>query len=452
MSGAVLAIDFGTTSSAATLTDGVRRVQLREPGSGVWTWPSAVFFDGRRPVVGTAAVSRRRLRPGGFRDELKRHLGQGTPLYLAERPLRTVDLVTLILQAIREEAERVHGARVGRAVITVPASYGPDDLRARDMLEAARNAGLPAAELVAEPVAAALAPVAGEPLPPGATVLVYDFGGGTFDAALVRLGAGDGSPHAVLGAAALDDCGGRELDAAVITHLRAAGGAALAGVLDAAEDADDEARLSAARDTMEFAEFARHLKHRVSAENAADDYFRAAGLVLRLDQQRLRMLAQPLLERTTDCCRRLLDDVRPGPVAAVVLVGGSSRLPGLTDHLARTLGLPVRQAEDVEVAVSQGAGVWASGGAVLTATAQAPRPDRQPLSWTLPAGPATVIEWLVGPGQRYTTGQVLGRVRAADGSLIDLAAAAPGRVQVQHAHQGDAVLTGDWIVTVDTTG
>ena len=445
--GAVLAIDFGTTSCAATLADGARVIQLQEPGGGV-TWPSAVFLDDGLPVVGAAAANRRRLRPAAFRDELKTYLGQTEPIVLGGRPMPVRVLVGLLLQAIRQEAERVHGARIGRCVLTVPAAYGPADLRSAALLAAADSAGLVAPQLLPEPVAAALAPVTGEPLPPGATVLVYDFGGGTFDAALVRLASGDQS-HRVLGTAALDDCGGRDLDAAVLADLRSTGGAALTAVLDPGPDAAPGARLTAARDAMEFAELARHLKHRAAAEVAPSDYFRPADLVLELSQHRLRTLAQPLIERTTGCCRELLDTVAPGHVAAVVLVGGSSRLPGLSEHLARTLGLPLRHTEDPQTAVARGAVGWATGGAGLTAWSQAAYPGREPLSWQLPPGRATVLEWRFGVGRRFAPGDVLGRARAANGVIVDLAATEGGTVRAQHADPGAEVRSGDWLLTVE---
>ncbi|MDT0308020.1 Hsp70 family protein [Streptomyces sp. DSM 44917] len=451
--GPVLAIDFGTTSTRAVLSDGGRVRQLREPASDGWSWPSSVFLDEGVPLVGTAAEHRKRLAPAAYRDELKRHLGEEVPLDLGGRGYRPGLLVTLLLQSVRQEAERVNGAPVGRNVLTCPASWGPADPRREELLAAAGRAGIASPDLVPEPVAAALAPVAGDPLPPGSTVLVYDFGGGTFDAALVRLGgggAGEEAEHTVLGCAALDDCGGRDLDAALAARLRANGGAALRALLEREGDAGPRARL-------ELTGFARTLKHRLGAEVSASDVFPGSGLVVGLDRQELLSLARPLLVRTTDCCARLLrraaDEARtagaePPSVDAVILVGGSCELPGLPEHLAATLRLPLRRPEDPRTAVSQGAAAWASGGPVLTVAATGPLPDRTPLSWPLPPGPATLLEWRVGPGAAYAAGEVLARVRAADGSLLDLTAPRPGTLRAQHARPGAQVAGGDWLVTV----
>ena len=86
------------------------------------------------------------------------------------------------------------------------------------LISAAEATGLRTVELLPEPVAAVFAPVMGQPPSPGDLVLVYDFGGGTFDTALVRIGA---EQHEVLGSAALDDCGGLDLDAVLTSSLTA---------------------------------------------------------------------------------------------------------------------------------------------------------------------------------------------------------------------------------------
>ncbi|MFD3525632.1 Hsp70 family protein [Streptomyces sp. NPDC058653] len=449
----VLAIDFGTSGTCATLADGSRTRQLREPASGNWSWPSAVFIDGNLPRVGTLAVTHKRLAPADHRDELKRYLGQDTPLRLAGRSYRPTVLVTALLQSVRAEAERLNGGPLGRAVLTVPASYGPGDIRLTDLLAAAHAAGIPAPEVVPEPVAAAFAPLAGGPLPPGTTVLVHDFGGGTFDTAVVTI---EEDGHQVLGHATLDDCGGRDIDAAVVGYLRDVGGEGLRRLLDGPDEAADRAR-------MDLRDFAQRLKHRLGAETTATDVFTPAEVRLTLDRQRLDTLVRPLLEQTTDRCAELLRTVRsehtatrpeahpPPVVSAVVAVGGCSRLPGVSEHLARTLRLPVRQAEDPQTAVSQGAAAWAlrgtAGRAGRRTPSLGPAQDRTPLSWALPPGASTLLSWRVPQGGRFTVGSVLAQVRAPDGSLLDLTVTRAGTVTRFHAGVGDQVLSGDWLVT-----
>jgi molecular chaperone DnaK (HSP70) len=179
----ILAIDFGTTTSAAIVVAGGKEDLIEEPSGHGRTWPSSVSLDGDRLVAGTAAENRKRRHAQLYRAEIKPELAEDRQVRLGDRDFPVTELITAILAAIRTEAERVAGREVRRAVITVPASYRPHDRRRALMLQAAADAGLAPVELLTEPVAAALAPATGTPIPPGSLLVVYDYGGGTFDTA-----------------------------------------------------------------------------------------------------------------------------------------------------------------------------------------------------------------------------------------------------------------------------
>ncbi len=362
MSDAVLAIDFGTTTSCAALASDGRVRLLREPVSGSWGWPSSVLVEGNVPRVGTIAEERKRLNPAAYRSEIKRFLGQSQPVQLDGRGHAIVVLVVLMLQGIRAEAERINGGPVPRAVLTVPASYGADDPRTKDLRDAAWKAGIDGAEFLPEPVAAAHAPRTGPEVPPGRCLLVYDLGGGTFDTAVVRLSAT--GRHEVLGHAALDDCGGRDLDTGIRAELRRAGGAALEALLTDPSDGEDPAsEARALRHRLDLGVLARRMKHRLSADEVADELFGHDDLPLRYDRQALRALAAPLLDRAADCCTRLIRScgVSRDELAGAVMTGGTTRLPFVAEHLRNALRLPVWQAEDPDTAVAHGAALWAMG-------------------------------------------------------------------------------------------
>ncbi|WP_069884058.1 Hsp70 family protein [Streptomyces luteocolor] len=443
MEQAVLAIDFGTSaSSAALLTDGGVRL-LKERSTGSWTWPSAVCLRDDTLLIGTPAEHRKKVRPELYRAEFKRDVGQDAPIPLGERSFTPGDLVARVLAAFRDEAARLLGAPVERAVLTVPAAYGPADPRRGVMLAAGRAAGFTAVELLAEPAAAAYAPVAGAPLGPGRTVLVYDFGGGTFDAALVRLR--DGGSHEVLGHDALDDCGGSDIDALLLAEIRERGGAELAAALSPAVP------VAARRNVLELGDLARRLKHQLSADSFVEDVFAPAGALVELDRKRFVTIVTPLLARTVDCCRALLATagLTADQVDAVLLVGGTTRMPVVAELLGRALDRPLRHVEDPELAVAHGAAHWATYTQERhLAPADVPRGQR-PLSWALPGGTAELVRWLRPPGADYAPGQALALARPADGSLWELRSDdRPGRVVAHHAAAGQTVVAGDWLVTV----
>ncbi|MDT3397742.1 Hsp70 family protein, partial [Streptomyces sp. B1866] len=361
--GHVLAVDFGTSTTCAVLVraDGRDRL-VKDPLSGSWRWPSAVFLDGDRLLFGAAAHARRQRDPARYLREFKRLLGAEEPVRLGPAAFSCTALVARLLAELRRTAEAAlpAGERVTRAVATVPAGYQPDDPRWTAMLDACADAGFADVELLPEPVAAALGADAAPPPGTPATVLVYDFGGGTFDAALLRYGGGPGpggGPE-VLGHAALDTCGGRDIDGALTRWLRETRGAWLDPLLAA----PDGAGLG---HTLALGDFARRLKHQLSGVTEVEDRFLPGLPAVRVTREDLERLAGDALARTVDCCRDLLRrcGVGPGEVGRVLMAGGSCRMPAVRAALAGLLRRPVTPLDDPDLAVALGAARWAADAA-----------------------------------------------------------------------------------------
>ncbi|MET3422503.1 WD40 repeat protein/actin-like ATPase involved in cell morphogenesis [Actinoplanes tereljensis] len=444
MGEAVMVIDFGTSTSSAALVTGDRVRLVKEPGSGLWSWPSAVCRDGDRLLVGTTAERRKRTDPAGYRAEFKRDLGQQAPIPLGDRDYRVEELVAALLTALREQA----GEPVRRALLTVPASYRPGDPRRALMIAAGEAAGFDDVELLAEPVAAALGPLSGDGFGIGDTVLVYDFGGGTFDAALVRF---TGAGREVLGHAALDDCGGRDIDALLIEHVRDSGGDSLAEALAVPADAPRAVRM---RLGLQFADFARVIKHQLSEVDEVEDFVSHLAPPSRVDRSELTALVAPVLARTLDCCHRLLREcgVVPAQLAAVLLVGGTSRMPVVADTVARELGRPIRRPEDPDLAVVQGAAADAGQGGTRVLRAMLATPGRDRLRWKGPAV-SRLARVLTGAGEGYAAGESLAVVRDGDDRLWTLTAPpVAGTIREWTVPVGAHLPPLDWSVDVTSAG
>jgi len=444
----VLVADFGTsTSSGAVIgADGAIRM-LKEPGSGSWSWPSAVAVHGEQLVVGTAAERRKKAAPQAYRAEFKRDLGQDLPIPLGDRSFAVTELIAAVLRVFGRQAAALIGRNVQRVVLTVPASYGPDDPRRELMITAGEAAGFSEVELLSEPVAAAYAPVAGVRITPDSVLLVYDFGGGTFDAALIRLS--ESGSHTVLGFRALDDCGGRDIDAVLADNLMVAGGQEMAEVLNPVGSASSAA--STMRMRLVVGEFVRSVKHQLSDVDEVEDYVTPSAPPYELDRGELAELIRPQLKRTIGCCRDLLSDCRVelSDLGGVLLVGGTSRMPLVADLVAAELSESLLRPEDPDLAVVIGAAQWAKDRGVPAAVPRYPAPDRTPLTWEFPGGGATLLRCDVEPGSDYSAGSRLGLVRLGDDTLLELTAPAdPGALLIWHARPGDRVVDGDWIVTV----
>lgn len=439
MAEAILVVDFGTCYSAAAVVSG--GVQLiREPTTGSFSWPSAVYAADGRLLVGSPAVQRRNRDPAGYRSELKRYLGQDEGVLLGGRSYPVHELVTAVLSALKTEAEATAGVHIDRAVLTVPASYGRADQRRALMISAAEAAGLRTVELLPEPVAAVFAPVMGPQPVVGELILVYDFGGGTFDTALVRMGAGQ---HEVLGSAALDDCGGLDLDAILASSLTAGAREWLDSAIGTSARPGSES--TSLRLKVTIGDVARSLKHQLSATTEAEEFILPDSPPARLSRGELGVLVTPLLGRTVECCHELLNrlDVATADISAVVAVGGSTRMPAVTDLIERTFGRPLRRADDPDLAVVQGAAQWASSNAVRTVLSLPRAQGMVLLRWTIPHG--RLLRWLVPLGVLYQEGASLARVRFDDGTIWDLCASRPGRMEQVFAETGDEVSKDRWL-------
>ncbi|WP_433202781.1 Hsp70 family protein [Dactylosporangium sp. CS-047395] len=444
MSEAVLVVDFGTSSSSAALVVAGQPVRLiKEPASGLYNWPSAVCRTGDALLVGTVAERRKRADPAAYRAEFKRDLGETAPIPLGEADYRPEELVAAVLRVFGERAAELHGGSVPRLLLTVPASYGPGDPRRDVMIGAGEAAGFAEVELAPEPVAAALAPLSGAPFADGDLVLVYDFGGGTFDAALVRFAGGR---HEVLGHAALDDCGGRDIDALISAHLHERGGEELAGALGTTALAAP-ARL---RLGLQVREFVRGVKHQLSDAEDVEDYLTPLAPPYQLHQRELAELIAPLVARTVACSMGLLaaGGVRAADLTAVLLTGGTCRTPAVAAAVERGIGRPVRRTEDPDLAVTQGAAALAARAGDRALDPVPPPAGATPLRWDEISG--RLVRWLVGPGEEYAAGAPLGVVRLDGLALVRLCAPdRPGRLVAVHATPGSTVAAGDWLVTVE---
>ncbi|GAA0802299.1 Hsp70 family protein [Spirilliplanes yamanashiensis] len=426
-----LVVDLGDDAcSAALVTGGVAHL-VPEPVSGLYRWPSAVYWDGRQMLVGTLALHRRPADPGGFAAGFKRALASPEAQPLGGARFRPVEQVAAVLTALRLEACRLAGEELDRALLTVPAGQPPGDPRRGWLVAAAEAAGFATVELLPEPVAAAHAPVAGPGLAEGDLVLVYDLGHSGCQLALVRIGA-----HApqVLGFAEASGCGGGDLD-----ELLAAGVARLPYA----------ARLGAAPEWRgpALTEFARRLRHQLSDADLVEDWLLPDAPAYRLSRAELAEMAAPLLDRTVHAARHLLArlHVPADRVATVLLAGGGARLPAAVDALSRAFGRPLRRMEDPELATVRGAARWLLHAAPRRVAAAEPAGRAVPLAFAVPGGTARLLRWLVAPGGAFAAGQALGRVRLPDGALWDLTAAADGTLGPQLVAEGAEVSAGQWL-------
>ncbi|MBN1242567.1 MAG: Hsp70 family protein [Spirochaetales bacterium] len=355
MSERVIGIDFGTTNALIAWLDSGSPVIVPNDRGARFT-PSVVSYaPGGEVLVGESAKNRAIAAPGDTVRAVKRLLGSGSPVLAGGRPRRPEEIAAEIFRKLRADAERFLGFPVERAVVTVPARFS--DAQRRSLREAAALAGIDALRLVNEPTAAALARAWLDRRKPDADtlVLVYDFGGGTFDVTVLR---SRGAACEVLASAGDDRLGGLDIDAELYAEVAAA--------FKADYGLDAEADLFLSQQLWDLVERAKiELSSRDSTEVVLP-FMRSAGALahpsFKITRARLEALATPFVERTIRLTAEALRDAKAtgAEVGALVLSGGSSRMPLVRERLGELVRRAPESRVNFEEIVAAGAAVEAA--------------------------------------------------------------------------------------------
>ncbi|MEV0643776.1 Hsp70 family protein [Phytomonospora sp. NPDC050363] len=360
-----LGVDFGTSHTVAMLRRFDGRVEPLMFDSSPLL-PSAVFAPAEGTLlVGRDALDSARRDPSRFEPNPKRRIDDGTVL-LGERELPVGELFAAVLGRVRRECVEVTGALPPAVSLTYPAAWGP--ARRLVLADAARQAGFPEPRLVPEPVAAAtyFARHLQHEVPLGSAVVVHDFGGGTFDASVVRRTA---EGFEVLAVDGLDDLGGVDVDEAIVGHLRSR-----VGRPELWHRLLNPASAAEARYRRTFAEDVRLAKERLSRHTSADLFLPLFDTDVHLTRGELEEITAPMLARAVRVVQAVIR-VSGAPreaIAGVFLVGGSSRMPLVATMLHRELGTPPTVIDQIEQVVAHGALLDTSATASATPAVHSP--------------------------------------------------------------------------------
>ena len=364
-----IGIDLGTTNSVVAMSnDG--KVEVLVDLSGQALVPSVVAYapDGSA-IVGELAKRLLLSRPDSVVSSIKRLMGRGAEdvktlggrlpfdiephvegeshlvrLNIAGHKLTPIEISADILRALRDRAEEHLGAKVEKAVITVPAYF--DDAQRAATKDAARLAGLEVLRLVNEPTAAALA--YGLDKSAEGLYVVFDLGGGTFDVSLLKMQKGVFQVLATGGDAAL---GGDDFDHAIADHF-----------LRERQQGLGEAELSSAEVKVALMT-ARIAKECLSTDDRGEWMLTAGDKQTKhsLTRTEFEDLIAPLVERTVKTCHEVLSEAGydPEDVHGVVLVGGSTRVPAVRAAVAGYFGAEPLADIDPDQVVAVGAALQA---------------------------------------------------------------------------------------------
>jgi molecular chaperone DnaK len=372
----VVGIDLGTTNSCVAVASGSKATVLQSR-KGYRTIPSVVAYDPQgRLLVGHAAKAQMIVNPrhtvygskrlvgrpfasptvqacrDRFHYQIVEAPGGAAAVRFAGRDYSLQQVAALLLRELREMASEALGEEVESAVVTVPAYY--NDHQRNAVREAGKLAGLHVERIVNEPTAAALAFGFGKGL--DQRVLVYDLGGGTFDASVLEI---QGDVYEVVSTGGDTFLGGVDFDAQLVDHL-------VWRFMEqhGVRPPDDPVAWQRIRDAAEETKVALSSRERAVAHvpflcKAPD----GKDLELRVEVGRaeLESLTERLVDRTIEVCREVLAarGLQPSDVDEVLLVGGQSRMPLVWRKLSQALGREPNKGVHPDEAVAIGAALLA---------------------------------------------------------------------------------------------
>ncbi|MBL7732212.1 MAG: Fe-S protein assembly chaperone HscA, partial [Chitinophagaceae bacterium] len=363
----IVGIDLGTTNSLVAIIHPESRqpVVLKEH-DGVALVPSVIHFGEAGTIsVGDKAkeylitepqntiFSVKRLMGKSYND-VKDHSGFFTykviddntdslvKIQVGSAFYSPVELSSFILKELKARAEHILKTPVTKAVITVPAYF--NDAQRQATRDAGKLAGLDVLRIVNEPTAASLAYGMGMRNDESKTVAVYDLGGGTFDISVLRIAGGIFEVLSTNGDTYL---GGDDFDRAIVTHWMIETG------LTADELATNKNLAQALRLAAEEAK--KHLSFNNHFETEV------VGYRYTLTKEKFEELITPLVQRTIQCCKNVLQDaaLQTTDIEEVVMVGGSTRVPLVKESVSRFFGRTVNDSLNPDEVVALGAAVQA---------------------------------------------------------------------------------------------
>ena len=350
----IIGIDLGTTNSCVSVLEGSEPKVIANPEGGRTT-PSVVAFKNGEIIVGDAAKRQMVTNPDTVYS-VKRLMGTDEKIKANGKEYTPEEISAMILSYMKDYAESYLGEKVTKAVITVPAYF--NDAQRQATKNAGKIAGLEVERIINEPTAAALA-YGIDKQEDAHTILVYDLGGGTFDVSILELGDG---VYEVKSTSGNNKLGGDDFDNRIsdylVSEFKKENGVDLSSdkmAMQRIKDASEKAKkdLSGVTSTQISLPFISQ------GENGP------LHLELNLTRAKFEDLISDLVESTLDPVRKALKDAKmtKDDINKVIFVGGSTRIPMVTELVKKELGKEPSKGVNPDEVVSMGAAIQ---GGVLT--------------------------------------------------------------------------------------
>ncbi len=339
--GNIVGIDLGTTFSAIAKLDETGRPEIIDNFEGKNVTPSVVEFTSSSTfIVGDEAKAQIGANDENIAQEVKRYMGNSDKKYefFGETHSPT-SISALILKKLKEDTEKAYGD-IDSAVVTVPANFSNEAREATQ--KAAEMAGLNVDFVINEPTAAALAYAFQSGNELSGTFVIYDLGGGTFDCTIAKI---LGQDIEILTSEGVSKLGGKDFDNEIIKLISSKYKEVSGKDLN-----DDEFNSNDAED----------LKKRLSAREKASA--RISGEVIPVTREEFENASSNLILQAELAVETALSrlDLEASGITDIILVGGSTRMPIVTDSIKKIFNKEPKIFGNPDESVALGAAVYAA--------------------------------------------------------------------------------------------
>lgn len=345
-----IGIDLGTTFSAVAIMEAGKPTII--PNSeGDRTTPSVVYIKGDERVVGKVARNQAIINPENIVRSIKRKMGSNEKIGIEGKDYTPQEISAMILQKMKADAEAYLGTKISNAVITVPAYF--NDAQRQATKDAGAIAGLNVLRIVNEPTAAALA--YGLDKGKDHTIMVFDFGGGTFDVSVLELGEG---VFEVKSTSGNNHLGGDDIDEALMDWMAVK--FKKENGVDLREDKVALQRLKEAAERAKI-ELSSTTKATINLPFVTATNTGPKHLNYDISRAEFEKLMMPIFEKLKGPTEQAIRDAKLGKneLDKVIFVGGSTRIPYVQKLVKDLTGKDGDKSVNPDEAVALGAAIQA---------------------------------------------------------------------------------------------
>ena len=345
----VVGIDLGTTNSCIAIMEGGNTIVIPN-AEGARTTPSVVYFDksGER-IVGQLAKRQQAMNPDRTVSSIKREMGTSKKIKIGDDEYYPQEISAIILKKLKNDAEAFIGDTITDAIITVPAYF--NDAQRQATKDAGKIAGLNVLRIINEPTAAALS--YGIQKEDSQKVLIFDFGGGTFDISILELSNGI---FEVINTCGDNKLGGDDIDILIINYLAEKFKKEYG--IDLRNDKTAYQRLKEAAEKAKI-ELSTMQSTRISLPFITADATGPKHLEEELDRYQFEEMIAPLVDRTIELMNKAIKEsqIPISEIDKILLVGGSTRIPLVQQRIKEITGKEPHKGINPDECVAIGAAI-----------------------------------------------------------------------------------------------